>query len=339
MPAPRLHIATALLLLASAAAAQGETHATNSVTQALTSLTSTLGAYVAVLAGTSGLVAGLIEAYKKIFSIRGKFHRTAVMRWLSQSPEKIPAQLQAAKSGALARVTLGGEEHYTVPTDRAVESLVGEALAYSPEQAYAELFHLTSGQHQPSEPHPVQSVLRWRGVDRAVFELETSRLMSQVQDAADAVLNNPELYPHLYAFLTRGAPPADATEWRKYISTPPETGPSKQDSDRYGRIRLLMRRQLDAFQTVTSSRWDDLNQLWAIVVGAVILFIALVIAADPKYAARDFQPLIMWCDGMKAVTAKPDLLVGVLLKAILGGALAPFASDLLKSISSIKFTK
>ncbi|ARN22023.1 hypothetical protein A4W93_20150 [Piscinibacter gummiphilus] len=303
--------------------------------ESLAQLTSTLSGYLATLAGTSALVVALLEAYKKLLSVRGKYHRTAIMRWLAQDSTSITGELALAKPGILSAVALGGGNHYAVPDYRKV---MGKD--YSPEQAYAEFFHLTSGQSKPATPHPSHAIVRWRSVDRAVFELETSRMMSQVQDAADAVLNGPQRYPHLYAFLTRGVDASDAAAWLAYMSSPPASGPTKQDSDRYARIRMLMRRQLDAFQTVTTCRWDDLNQWWAMLLGAVILFIALVIGADPQFVEKPaFDPWESLKAGWRTLSDPQTSVLGLLLKAALGGVLAPIGKDLLNSISSIKFSR
>lgn len=310
--------------------------------QTLTGITSTLGTYLAVLAGTSGLVVALIEAYKKLFSVRGKFHRVAVMRWLAQDTAAIPDALTVARPGLLSTLALGGAAHYAVPPTRAAHraEVHGAPAPYDPAEAYAEFFHLTSGQAQPVRPHPSEARLRWRGVDRAVFELETSRMLAQIQDAADAVLANPDLHPHLYAFFTRGVSPTDAARWRAFVLDPPPGGPGKADSDRYARIRLLVRRQLDAFQTVTTCRWSDLNQWWAMVLGALILFVALVMAADPGFDEKDFNPIASWIAGWSALTAADTTSwLGLVLKAALGGALAPVAKDLLSGLSSIRFTR
>lgn len=340
-------IVSALSLLPLLALAQTQTSTAQQgpLAASLSQLTASLSTYLMALAGTSALVVALLEAYKKLFSVRGKYHRTAVIRWLAQDSASIKGELSVAKPGILSAVALGGGDHYDVPEKRAAHT-IDSGKAYSPEAAYAEFFHLTSGQAKPTTPHPSHAVMRWRGVDRAVFELETARMMSQIQDAADAVLNNPELYPNLYAFLTRGASAEDASDWLKYITAPPSTGPTKQDSDRYGRIKMLMKRQLDAFQTVTSCRWEDLNQWWAMLVGAVILFIALVIGADPGFENEAFDPLKSLKEGWKNVDASiidgdksKTPFLGLLLKAALGGVLAPLAKDLLNSISSIKFSK
>ncbi|HEY1132022.1 MAG TPA: hypothetical protein VGF12_21630 [Roseateles sp.] len=338
---PRLLAAAMLAATGAAAWAQSPPPATDAAATALAELTRQLGTYVAVLAGTAGLVVALLEAYKKLFSIRGKFHRTAVMRWLSQNSGSIPPALQLARPGLLSAVLLGGGSHYDVPAARAATQVKqgGGTLPYDAGMAYAELFHLTSGQALPAAPHPLGAVLRWRGVDRAVFELDTSRMMSQVQDAADSVLNNPDLYPHLYAFLTRGADPADSAGWRSFVLNPPAHGAAKTDTDRYARVRMLMRRQLDGFQTVTSSRWEDLNKMWAMLAGAALLFVALVIASDPAFSQGPLDPWRSLSDGWGQMMCHSVSLLGVLLKAVLGGVLAPVAKDLLNGLSSVRFTK
>lgn len=345
----KISVALMLALMSASALAEAKK---DPLVEALTELTSTLATYVAVLAGTSALVVALLEAYKKLFSIRGKFHRTAVIRWFSEDKASIPQKLQFASHGMFSFLALGGGGHYDVPAARKAATL---NAAYSPETAYAEFFHLTSGQAQPAQLNPSKAVMQWRGVDRAVFELETSRMMSQMQDAADAVLNNPTLYPHLYIFLTRGSVGpgnTDANDWKDYLANPAAfavTYPAKKAPDIFARVRMLTRRQLDAFQTVTTCRWGDLNQWWAMLLGALVLFIALVMAAggSPDLAAAAkladektaFDPWKAWLSGWNVLGTNKLPFQAVFFKALLGGALAPIAKDLLNSISSIKFTK
>jgi len=359
---PRLPFAVLLMLFASTALAAGAaasspdaTATTQDLAKVLSNLTGVLGTYVAVLAGTSGLALAVLEAFKKLFTIRGRFHRTAIIRWLSQDTASIPSMLRSEGSNVMSLLSLGGSEHYKVRAERKVTTVSptttaegtprGAGDAYDPAVAFSELFHLTSGQKLLPKPKPRDELLRWRGIDRAVFELETARMMSQVQDAADAVLNNPAQYPHLYAFFTRGADAVDVAKWREFITnpptltTPPPGGPTKEQSDRYGRIRLLMRRQLDAFQGVTSNRWTELNQLWAVIVGAVLLFMALSMAADPHYVDNAAtHPWTSLVEGLSQAW-KTGAVVAIVLKSVLGGALAPIAKDLLTSLSSLKFTK
>lgn len=354
MRTSKMATALVLLLVSASALAQAQGAASapapipkDPLTVALSELTSMLATYVAVLAGTSALVVAVLEAAKKLFSLRGKFHRTAIIRWLSEDSASIPSKFTLAKPGLFANVALGGGDHYDVPAYRKASD-VAPGVPYDPVIAYAEFFHLTSGQAQPPQPNPSHAVMRWRSVDRAVFELETARMMSQMQDAADAVLNNPLLYPHLYAFFTRGSAgpgSSDAADWKAYIDDPVAVvanNPAKKYPDVFARVRLLMRRQLDSFQTVTTCRWGDLNQWWAMVLGAVLLFVALVMAAasaDPELSKKAFDPIKAWSSGLDQMIYGEVAFLGIFLKALLGGALAPVAKDLLNSLSSIKFSK
>jgi hypothetical protein len=350
-----------------ATTAAAESQPASTLAGTLSGITDTLATYLAALAGASGLAVALLEAFKKLFSVRGRFNRAAVILWLSEDDASVPAELRPATTGPLtwasAAVSLGRAPHYSVREDKKADSEGIAEMAnrvldahfedsgvsfqrhqYDPAGAYAEFFHLTSGQKLPNPLKPRSDWANWRGIDRAVFELDVARLMAQVQDAADAVLNNPAAYRNLYAFLTRGCSAEEAGAWQAFVmSTKRETvdTPAKAASDLYGRIRLLMRRQLDAFQCVTASRWEEMNQLWAILVGAAILlcaqFIMLSHAGDAT--TRPFLPISDLMAGAVKACVDLQVLLGIILKAALGGALAPFAKDLLTSVSSLKFTK
>jgi hypothetical protein len=362
MKPTRLLVLVPLALYAAAAQAQ-DGGAPSGLPAVLSSITQVLSTYVAALAGTSGLTLALLEAFKKLFSVRGRFHRAAVIRWLSEDDASIPPSLKAAVHGPLSAlstlVSLGRAPHYAVREERkASRAMVAAAGApgatpppYSPAGAYAEFFHLTTGQKLVDPPQPRGSWLDWRGLDRAVFELEIARMMSQIQDAADTVLNNPARYRNLYAFFTRGCRPEDAAGWRDYVASLANANPAnpanpanspaptKASSDLYGRIRLLMRRQLDAFQGVTSNRWDEMNQLWAVLVGAAILLSAQFVSLQHVLAPKsDLMPWADLCAGA-SYAWEHGLTFGIVLKAALGGALAPIAKDLLSSLTSLKFTK
>ncbi|WP_342618409.1 hypothetical protein [Rhodoferax sp. GW822-FHT02A01] len=358
---------TILLMVCMSSVAVADPQSPGTLSGALSGITDVLATYLAALAGASGLAVAFLEAFKKLFSVRGRFNRAAVILWLSEDDASVPKELRPATTGPLTwaslAVSLGRAPHYSVRKDKKADS---EGIArraesalrarfpnadraldrhpYDPARAYAEFFHLTSGQRLPIPLKPRGDWAHWRGIDRAVFELDVARLMAQVQDAADAVLSNPSAYRNLYAFFTRGCSAEEAGDWQAFVTgTRFDTtdAPTKAASDLYGRVRLLMRRQLDAFQCVTASRWEEMNQLWAILVGAVILllaqFIMLSHLGDAKVAP--FLPIQDLFNGAAEALRKPDLFFGVVLKAALGGALAPFAKDLLSSISSLKFTK
>lgn len=369
---------SALALLSAYVTAAGAADAALDPTVAgLQLLVQALQNYLIPLAGASALTVALLEAFKKLMSVQGRFHRSAVVRWLSQSDADVPKVLGIEMSSVLGIVH--GTGHYSVRAEMRTAGLGSvtphpatssagpqvsgaQALApaptpgmptsaapvaapatpplpsvgYSPDRAYAEFFHLTSGQKMPDKLAPRSDWLHWRGIDRAVFELEIARMMSQIQDAADTVLNNPEAYQHLYSFFTRGCLVYDADAWRAFLASAP-TQNNQAQSERYARIRLLMRRQLDSFQGVTSSRWDELNQLWAVVVGAVVLLLAQLMTVDPAGPGLS-NPIAAILGGV-SFAWKHDLLLAAVIRSALGGALAPIAKDVISAISQISFTK
>jgi hypothetical protein len=335
-------------------------------------------AYLGPLVAASALAMALIEAAKKLLSLRGRFHRRAVRRWLAEHPENLPDEGERAWARLNPLAWLHGAGHY-VRADAPVAAgndAAGMALRQGTAQRYAELVTLTSGLPQAAALPGDGRARRFRGIDRALFELETARMMSQLQDSADAVLGNPVRWPQLYAFFTRGCEADDVLAWQQ--------GQAAGQAERYARIKLSVRRQLDGFQSVTQLRWDDLNQLWAVVLGAVILFVAQVLAlsAAELVQVRGTAGLLqVLADGLAALTSAtaneavlpmgvalaaraladaspllpaPDVLsapwqhwqrgaalcsqqgawLGVVLKAALGGALAPIAKDLVSGIGS-----
>ena len=346
----------------------------DATTAGLALLVQALQNYLMPLAGASALTVALLEAFKKLMSIQGRFHRSAVVRWLAQDDAAVPGILRGSMSKVLG--VLHGSGHYNVrpPMQTAGLSAVDPqpaalpaapttatpaiapapgtpttaspapapatpplpAVIYSPAAAYAEFFHLTSGQKIPTPLAPRSDFLHWRGIDRAVFELEIARMMSQIQDAADTVLNNPEAYQHLYSFFTRGCLTGEANSWRAFLASSP-TQNNQAQSERYARIRLLMRRQLDAFQGVTSSRWDELNQLWAVVVGAVVLLLAQVMTLDTTGPGLS-DPIAAITGGF-SYAREHHMLLAAFIRSALGGALAPIAKDVISAISQISFTK
>lgn len=90
----------------------------------------------------------------------------------------------------------------------------------------------------------------------------------------------------------------------------------------YARIRLLMRRQLDSFQTITSYRWREWNQLWAWGIGAALLLLAqLIQAVQVGVAAQDLTPF---------------RLATMVVFSLAGGLLAPIAKDLVDALAKVK---
>ena len=255
--------------------------------------------YAIALAALGALTMAIQEAVKKLLRILRKFHRTAVESWL---------EVDGVGARSHYRVSATAEEEVSpYPDDRRRSD------------AYDELLHLTTGLAMHHDllrrNSPVESS---RHIANALFELELPQMMSQIQDAADTALNNPQRYPALYGFLTRGCATDDVDRWATAMSRDAENetqGRAKELTDVYGRVRLLVKRQLDSFQTVTSYRWREGNQLCAVVLGAVLMFAAQV------WSTRT-EPSHDW--------------VNMTLISVLGGMLAPIAKDLVDALGNMK---
>jgi hypothetical protein len=171
----------------------------------------------------------------------------------------------------------------------------------------------------------------------ALFDQPTDKMMGQVQAAANVALDFPELYPKLYAFLTRipqspaaesaGVSPAgalkpdDANVWRDYSRTldndrksDDELPPGAQAAMR-ARARLdhFVTRKLDAFQTRAEYLWGRANQLIA-VIGCAAFTLILIFNSE----AIDVSPV-----------------QGFFL-ATFGGMIAPFAKDVVTALSGLR---
>jgi hypothetical protein len=276
--------------------------------QAIVDIANFISSYAVTLAAVGALTMALLEAYKKLFSVLGRFQQKALMQWLIQNGDQ------------------GGKRrHYAVP-EAARVAQKDEQQAYQWLQAYSELLHLTTGLRQ-DPVHAAQATFS-RSVSAALFELDLAKMMRQVQEAADAALNNPSQYPALFAFLTRGCERNDVERWGESLTgasrreTNPDSPPleTRELADIYGRLRLLVRRQLDSFQTVTAFRWREINQLWAIILGALLLFLAQALQFVTA-ASGDFS---LWSFGK------------ILVSSLLGGMLAPVAKDLVDGLARVK---
>lgn len=290
--------------------------------QAIVSIAEFIQKYAVTLAALGALTMALIEAYKKLFGILGKFQSEALRQWLQQD----------TVDGTEAPKKARQNQHYIVPASAVALVQAGEQQKpYASQGAYRELLHLTTGLSMGAEDEKgVPETLYSRRVSCALFELDLARMMGQIQEAADAALNNPELYPNWFAFLTRGCSPKDRSEWLEAMdrrsgsnSTDSTSGDTKHLADVYGRIRLLMRRQLDSFQTVTSFRWREANQKWAIILGAVLMGIAQIMvlvkhSQDVSFSI-DFSTIGQ-----------------LVLISVLGGVLAPVAKDLVDALAKVK---
>jgi hypothetical protein len=292
------------------------------IQQSLEAIADFILRYAITLAALGALTVGLLEAYKKLFSTLAQFQRKAVVRWLTQEALTPPAGTQV-----MASIGPGG--HYGVAPEAQTKAAPQHG-PYDGRKAYAEMLHLTTGVQSGGGSTSVAGGGGpfKRSVSFALFELELAKMMAQIQEAADAALNNPARYDSWFRFLTRGCDEDDITKWLGAMTSgrspnglpdSPEARQRAELAEVYARIRLLMRRQLDSFQTITAYRWKEWNQLWAWIVGGVLLMLAQLIQADQTPSTLSWQQL-----GLMGVVS------------LAGGILAPIAKDLVDALGKVK---
>jgi hypothetical protein len=272
----------------------------------------TLSDYALTLAMVGAFVMALQEAGKKLLNLQARFHRSALAQWLQQPVPPPPSALQAMAS-------LRGGQYGVCEAARAGH---GHEQPFCHERAFEQLLQLTTG----LVPGPaLQQSLRpghalTRNVGFALFELELARLMGLVQEAADVAIRYPTKYPDWFSFVVRGCDTADVATWRRWLATPPGDPQRPRDEEAqavYARMQLLVKRQLDSFQTITAYRWREWNQLVAWGLGFAVLLVG--------------QQLPELSDGQPFDPGGLDVLV-----ALAGGVLAPVAKDLVDALRRVK---
>ena len=267
------------------------------VYKAIDQLVSFILRYAVTLAAISALAMALIEAVKALFSLRDRFHKRRVRAWILSVPP--PVQF----FGQL--------------------NIVNETPFH--QRVYAQLIQLTTGESAGAKA--ITDAIEWKpwdiGPGNALFALELEKMMGQIQSAADTAVNHPKVYSDLYLFLTMGADAKDITEWFDWSQEPPahslqQATLAKDQADAYSRLRQLVRRRLDAFQLVTSYRWQTGNQIASVALGAGLLFGSLA------YLAREKPPQtkLQW--------------LGLVVTSLLGGIMAPAAKDLVIALKKTR---
>jgi hypothetical protein len=156
----------------------------------------------------------------------------------------------------------------------------------------------------------------------ALFDQPIDKMMAQVQAAVNVAVDFPDTYTKLYHFFTDipiGSEDerSDAQVWQEFItrsdsiSNPDPTDPAVQRATRArARIDHFVARKLDAFQTRSSYQWARKNQYYSVFASALFLVGLLIYINVP----------IVWA----------------VLLAIFGGMMAPFAKDIVSSLSGLK---
>jgi hypothetical protein len=264
--------------------------------------------YFVALAAVGAFSMALIEFWKKLRDLRARYQACAVTRWLIT--EKINY----------------GE--ISVKRHR-------DALAPQLSSAYAEMIELTCGVSSPQAERTAKTLIESGGslggffwlaprAEHALFSLDLDRLLGHIQDAADMALNNPYRYPGLFLFLTHGASAGDVRAWLAQADALPkgktfDREAAKERADLYARLHQTVKRKLDAFQLYTGFRWVNWNQLWSNVVGAVVMFVAL-----------------LWIQHSAEGSARPLHPAALVLLSLLGGMLAPIAKDIVVALQKVR---
>lgn len=248
--------------------------------------------YAITLAAVSALSMALLEAVKALGSVRDRFHKRRVRNWI----ERVTVPGEVLISGA------------PIPPDDRVFH----------EHVYGELVWLTTAEQVDATA--ITGSIEWKpwhiSPSNALFALDAEKMMGQIQDAADAALNDPGRCLNLYLFLTDGAHPEDITNWYTWAGQPPVSTAAdptlaKRQADTYTRLRQFIRRRLDAFQLTTGYQWQTVNQIASVVLGALLLGGSLL------YLDRT----VGW------------LLVPL---SLAGGFLAPVAKDLVLALKRVR---
>jgi len=164
----------------------------------------------------------------------------------------------------------------------------------------------------------------------AVFDQPIEKLMAQVQAACNMVLDFPDRYPALFAFLTQRpatrhkAPAAtaeildDADLWEMAALMRGEgdgraTPEMRAGAEARARLQNQVARQLDALQTEVHYHWSRGNQLVATFSAAVLTFFILF--------------------GTISLNTGREVAVALVL-SVFAGLVAPFAKDVVSGLSS-----
>ncbi len=268
--------------------------------------------YALALAAISILAMALLEAWKRLFKSREKYHMRILWKWAGSTD--LPKREQTKGM-----------------------SVKGKKYAQA---VYRQLIHLTTGVTKAEANIPEADGQRSYGLfkrfrfnpQNALFCLDLGRMMGQVQEAADVAMSNPRTYPELYFFLTSGADTNDVDEWY-VLSTKVTTGTSsatekkalKKQTDTYSRLQQLVQRKLDGLQLTAGYIWKARNQRNAIILGAVLLFFSLAYIEPEIHTLADIFEGNNFGD-----------VIRILIASLAGGIAAPVAKDLVSALRQVR---
>lgn len=264
-----------------------------------------IGSYALALVAVGALSMALVEALKGIFKLRASYHERSLKRWLSEAltqyidPEKLSSS-EPLKDTCTSVSSIA---------DEGIRQIVSLATGVPPRQV------TTQG-----SPLGVFTI----SPERSLYTLPLEKMMGQIQESTEIILDNPQMYKSAYILLTGTAHLEDAEKWYLSKSLDTEDGPvpppaiDPQVLAKVGnRIQQSVQRQLDTFQLRTDYLWARWNQIASFLIGAGVLFGAI-------YTSRT------------AYTETTYDLPEMILLSILGGFTAPVAKDLVTNLRKVK---
>lgn len=271
---------------------------------AVNAFTDYLLSYVIALAAVGALAMAIIEAWKKVFDSRTKFHARRFSSWVQKSIAEVVLERLQGKPDAVD----------------AIADILQLSTGVSRTEAVASAKRLANAGGRLPMMHAFRP-----DPANAVFALELERMMGAIQDAGDAALSAPQQFPALYAFMTTGGVPGDVNLWYDKAKTgfadanaaaPVDPQKVKELADATARLRQVMKRKLDGFQMFTGSRWASWNQSWAMLLGYGLMFVLLF------WSSKEQNDLLE--------------ILEISVLSIFGGLLSPIAKDLVGSLKRVK---
>ena len=183
-----------------------------------------------------------------------------------------------------------------------------------------------SQKRPPGEPHKpnLQKAtedlifLAAAGDAKALFSLPVEQMVGQIGAAARSAIDYPKKYLDLLLCLAFQAEGGDIDELLRDRKDPTEMTSQEKLAlaDARNRVSQQVQRSLDAMQILIKAHWTWFNQLFAVILSATLIFVALYIS-DKRTA--EVKPLALY-----------------LLLGIVGGFLAPVAKDLVGSLQKLR---
>ena len=279
--------------------------------------------YAILLAAVGTVAMALLEAIKKLFDFRTKFHADNWAAFMKSNGYVPPSGKPTECDAFVALLQLASGVNLEQASAAVQELTGGVNPRPKPRIALAEARTLTQRVSNNGKQKLVPTFWMHPKAAYSVFAQPTGAMVTTLGDAADVALAAPNKHESLFSFLVRGASNTDIERWMDADGSPAvgssnESAQEKKEraerareaAGALSRLRLQARRKLAAFQLFTEQSWASWNQLWANVLGVIVMGIVMV--------NLDLSALQM------------------LLGAAFGGILSPVAKDLVSALDRAK---